>query len=498
MLEYLTQLPFDTLGQHMLAFLELIDIVQCENAASSQKSQQFLRAILPYCQPIVVSNSWNRVKFNHIVCNWFSSRRCRVQFMRISTESLCEVNFENSVLYDITLCLKERASLQDIESLNDPNIRDSITKLDIKGDQDLAVMEVLFPLLTNSSVCSMAIRELNLSQWMEHIKKIGSCLRELNVFNCTILLTTITEYCPYLEKLSLDYVTVVVSDSSSILQSIASNCPHIRILHTSPMAYTSTAEADADLTAFTEKCPQLEELRLCCEQLTDQSVIALAQNCSILKKLKLNRCKLTSASLIALSERGLSLEELDITPRIPIPCAEIAAQCAHSFSRVGKLSTHSVNGSVENIHYAMQYMTWLRELELCSTEDQLLVPLVLLLLKGQCCVGLESLTILSDSSITPQQLNELATVSMQLHTLIIYKPTCTSDAVLVELACSCPHLQKVTLDCSSEVTEEGVLTLAAHCRQLREIDIPYITFTENAVMQLAQHSRRLTVMYVNS
>ena len=132
MLEYLIQLPYEALGQKMLGFLELIDIIQLENAAASQKSQQLLRAILPYCPPIVVSDSWNRVKFNHIVCNWFSNRRCRVQFMKIPIESLSEVNFEPSVLYDITLCLKEKASLKDIALLNDPKIKVKIIKLDIK------------------------------------------------------------------------------------------------------------------------------------------------------------------------------------------------------------------------------------------------------------------------------------------------------------------------------------------------------------------------------
>ena len=58
--------------------------------------------------------------------------------MRIPIESLCEVNFEHSVLHDITLCLKGKASLKDMISLNDPNIRDKITKLLIKGEQDPA------------------------------------------------------------------------------------------------------------------------------------------------------------------------------------------------------------------------------------------------------------------------------------------------------------------------------------------------------------------------
>ena len=123
------------------------------------------------------------------------------------------------------------------------------------------------------------------------------------------------------------------------------------------------------------------------------------------------------------------------------------------------------------------------------------MPHLLLLLQGQCSAGLESLTICNFSSITSQQLCELIAGCPQLHTLNIFKPTCSSDAVLVELARNCPHLQKVTLY-SSEVAEEGVLALAAHCRKLREIHLPYTTVTEETVRHLAQHCRRLTKLYV--
>ena len=282
--------------------------------------------------------------------------------------------------------------------------------------------------------------------------------------------------------------------SSLLLQSIANNCPHLRCLEIDEFLIDSSVGADADLTAFAEKCPQLEELCLYCPRITDHSVIALAQHCSRLKKLELYWSKLTAAFLMALSKRGLPLDELQIA-WIPIPSAEIAAQCAHALSRIRQLSTHRIKGSVDDMRYALQYMTGLRKLNLGNSEDHLLMPHLLLLLQGQCCAGLESLMIGSDSRITPDQLSDLVAVCPQLHTLTIFNPTCTSDAAIAVLTRSCPHLQKLILY-SSEVTEEGVLVLAAHCRQLREIYIPYITVTEETVRQLAQHCRRLTQLHV--
>ena len=135
----------------------------------------------------------------------------------------------------------------------------------VKGNQNPAV---LFSLL--SSVRSLDIESSQLCQWMKYITKIGPCLRVLSLYDYSIPVTnivTVTEYCPYLEKLSWSFESRV-SNSDNILQSIASNCPHLRCL-TIELYYNNNAECDADLAAFAEQCPQLEELSLTCEQLTE-------------------------------------------------------------------------------------------------------------------------------------------------------------------------------------------------------------------------------------
>ena len=496
MLEYLIQLPCEVLGPSMLGFLELVDIIQFENAAASHESQQLLRSILPFSPPILMAHK-QPLRMHLESIKWFDKRLCRIQFIKIPIESLWEVDFEHSILENIELCLKNKTSLQHVEHPVKSYIHERVTSVNIQGIQDPAVMEVVvFSLLTNSSILiesSMRFNKSNLSLWMEHIKKIGPCLCELTIRRCSIILImliTITEYCPYLEKLSLrNWSHMSGVSGSNILLSIATNCPHLRSLEIEGFNYFTSTEANADLTAFAEKCPQLEELSLNCEQLTDQSVIALAQQCSRLKKLKMSKCALTVASLLALSERGLPLEELSI-PRIPIPSAEIAAQCAHALSRIRDMFGFSKG---DLINYVIQYMTGLRSLYLNSAEDHLLVSR-LLVLQGHCA-GLEKLTVTQYSSITPQQFCELVKWHPQLHALCIEKRSCTSTAVLVELARSCPNLQEVTLE-GRKVTEEGVLTLAVQCRQLRVLDITDTRVTEETVRQLAQHCRRLTYLEV--
>ena len=233
----------------------------------------------------------------------------------------------------------------------------------------------------------------------------------------------------------------------------------------------------------TEKCPQLEELSLYCRHLTDQSVIALAQHCSTLKKLQFRDYNLTAASLIALSERGLPLEELNITSWIPpIPSAEIAALCAHALSRIRQLSSSTYNDFKNYLQYSIKYMTGLRRLFLGNSKDHLLVSQ--LLLQGVHCVSLENLSISKSSSITPPQFGEIVARCCNLRTIQIFKPTCL-------------HLQQLILIFScSEVTEEGVLALAARCRQLREIVLNDIKLCEETVRQLAEHCPRLTKLIV--
>ena len=490
MLEYLIQLPFDSLGQNLLGFLDLSDIIQFENAATSHESQQLLRETLPYSPPNMVEC----FEFNRELIDWCNKRRYRFQHATISVETLFEVKYQRYIFDNIELHLKSNASSQHIEPLKNNYINRRVTSVKIRGNQDPAVIEVLFSLL--SCVRSLIIQTPTISHWMEHIKQIGPCLHELSI-NCWTsqfkMLTTITEYCPNLEKLSWTYGPDV--SDSNILQSIANNCSHLRILDID-LFYNTSVEADADLTAFAEKCPQLEELNLKCSQLTDQSIIALSQHCSRLKKLKLNyednSPPITVSSVIALSERGLPLEKFTTYDSgLLIPSAEIAAQCAYTLSRVHVLNTYTWLETIENVLYADPYMTGLRDLNLHSFGDHLLVPHLLLLLQGHCA-RLENLSIREASSITPQQLNEIVAMCPQLLTVTITKATCSTDVVLVELARSCPHLQKLALYSRSEVTEEGVLALAAHCAQLREIYTHSITMTEETVRQLVHHCRYLT------
>ena len=93
---------------------------------------------------------------------------------------------------NIELCLQQYAPLQLIESIQSSSINKNVCCVEIKSDQDPVVMDVLFSLLSDSgNVHSFDIYSLNLSQRMEHIKKIGPCLREISISDVNPQLTMI-------------------------------------------------------------------------------------------------------------------------------------------------------------------------------------------------------------------------------------------------------------------------------------------------------------------
>ena len=178
MLQYLIQLPYASLGHDMLGFLELSDIINLERAAANRNWQQLLKTILPYCPPIVIFDTSKKFKMKQAVCNWFHNRSCRVQEVHIYIKDLHELDFEHSVFVDIKLYCEEILSLEDIQPLKNSRIYNGITSVEIKSNQDPAVMEALFSLF--SSVCSLIIIDSNPTKWIEEIKKIGSKLHEVS------------------------------------------------------------------------------------------------------------------------------------------------------------------------------------------------------------------------------------------------------------------------------------------------------------------------------
>ena len=481
-MDYLTLLPLDLLGQEIFGFLELQDIITLENAACSYSYQKLLRDMLPYCPPVALHHDISLLSDKG--WNLCHKIRCPIEHTKLNLEILNGLQIEDFVLENIELIVLKNTSLQDIYPLHDSNISCRITKLRIIGSQKANVINVLLSYLKN--VRCLYLQELedsNLLMWMDSIKSFSSALKELSISKVSYGYMSIAKQCSLLEKVSLEQA------SSVELSTIAQYSPQLRSLCIKLLRFDTEAEMLVHMRAFVEKCAVLEELRLVTVNLTDGIAIALSEHCIRLKKLVLSSSRTTPSALVVLSERGLPLEELDVS-FIEVPSAELAAQCAHTLSRITQLNTYMFDYRDADLCYELQYITGLREIVFDSWKDHLLVPKLLQ------CSALRSITVHYCSSITLPQLLNVVSQCAQLRVLHIWLDLCAADELLLQLACSCPHLQElvfINISLKRAITDAGVIALSRRCRQLKVLKLHEQIDVKGGSMRLLLHSCRRLV-----
>lgn len=108
------------------------------------------------------------------------------------------------------------------------------------------------------------------------------------------------------------------------LMSVAANCPLLSKLNISTNKYMTIGEADLVMDALATNCPDLKELTLPAETLTDAGMVALSK-CSALTAVQLHNCRqVTAAGFEALSKgcpniTELALFEVEVDPHDPQP-----------------------------------------------------------------------------------------------------------------------------------------------------------------------------------
>lgn len=321
----------------------------------------------------------------------------------------------------IELIIGGNSSLDELAFLKNKYICEKIVELQVEDDQSEKVLQLL-----SNSLCNVSHIYLSNSidcgerKWVALIASLGTALQELIVcgeLDVQLFFCNIAGRCLRLTKITL--LSCEDVDDVSPLQSIASSCPGLRVLHMrAGLEYASPALADADLAALAEQCSMLEELQVYSLDFTDQAVIVLAQHCPRLKHLGLRTAskQLTSAALLALSTHCPSLEELAI-PWIPVPSPDLAARCAHALSRIRSLDTTFLDDAC--LPLASSHMTGLQTLLLDSQEDHLLVPAFL-----QHCTSLQTLSVCFNSSVTLEQLTALLAGNAGLQTLFLGSSMC--------------------------------------------------------------------------
>ena len=498
MIQFLKFIPAQLLGQFVLGFLELSDLVQLDRSTCCRDSQDLINTIFPWCPSLVLQG---RFSLNNNSMKWFQRKRCRIKLLRINDVKFSEVLFDLTLVDSIELSITTRTTLDHVNLLLASDIEDKLVSLNIIECDNMDVLEALFINFGEKLriLHLNATSDSSIEPWLHCVKLFGPYLKELYIRRQDSLnefLIYIVQYCQNLETFvyqSCEYYNV----HSNVLQSVALGCPNLRCLHIrTTLIYQSKALAYLDLINFASNSPLLEKLTLRSEYFTDQSVIGLAQHCSKLKILTLlNSTAFTHESLLILSKYQIPLEELNIS-MIEVPNAEI---CAFALSRIPELDTNSNAMNTSTLKdYIIPYLTRLKRLVLNCNEDCSLMPALV-----SVCSGLQTLQIGQTSSIHREQFSLLVSMNPKLCVVTISCDLLANDETVIQLALCCSDLQELNINNYSnrkepgKVTDLGVLALSEHCRQLRKLNIHKLLLVDDvAVLQLIRNCRKLTSLTV--
>ena len=76
MIQFLKFIPAQLLGQFVLGFLELSDLVQLDRSTCCRDSQDLINTIFPWCPSLVLQG---RFSLNNNSMKWFQRKSCRNQ-----------------------------------------------------------------------------------------------------------------------------------------------------------------------------------------------------------------------------------------------------------------------------------------------------------------------------------------------------------------------------------------------------------------------------------
>ena len=223
------------------------------------------------------------------------------------------------------------------------------------------------------------------------------------------------------------------------------------------------------------------------------SVAEIVEYCPRLQSLSVP-LNITEDSLIALSTYCPLLKELDIFWFPRIATEESTALCAPALSCVHRIWTPNMNDNLDTSDYArtIPYLTELLFVGLYGNNDHVLMPLI-----SQYCLKLENVDISEGSTITPEQLLQLAQNCQHLITITISNYRLISDNMMIGMAERRSNLKNITLWGYDEfvLTDVGLLALSKHCPQLEEL-VLYggNTITEEVVVQLVQSCKQLRTL----
>ena len=249
--------------------------------------------------------------------------------------------------------------------------------------------------------------------------------------------------------------------------------------------FTDSTITDRAVDRLCRGCPSLKSLALRIEDpeddevdigVSDEGVRSIVKHCPGIEHLSLSGwASLTDDSMIALTALP-SLKELNL-----YDCCNLTS--------VGVQSLLRSNGASLEVLVLAEY-----EYSSCGLCDDALLRCL-----GDCCPILRefsvNLTYIFDSNVTNASFTALVQGCRHLESLSIYCKLLT-DAFLLQLADSCPALNKLVLH-GSDYSSVGFAAVSSKCSRLCELELSDMSITDSALVIITSHCKNLRKLRLN-
>ena len=458
MWSYICMLPFEVVGQHVLASVDLKSLVKLDSAIMEHKQRAEFLELLNYCPPVAIHQD---IQASNAELLWFKRRKCRIQEIKLSLSQSDYYDVDTSIADRVVLEVQRTIVSSDIDKLRQSLPNSTISYIKICEQQQNELIYSLFSIVPN--VKELSIKSTGTASdgmsltWLESLIDAGIIVYtfQLFVYEFTpVVANFIYHQGTHLKRLELTCVESWEGDPNEFLEELGRSCPELEELNVQQWVSGDDAMCDTGIIALIRSCRSLKTLQIPNFALTDIALIFISGHCVNLRQLKVSAKSLTYAALISLSKHHLPLVGLDI-PWIPIPSAEVAAQCAHALSRIQRLQpTPATCTDIPSLYIG--YLTSLRELYLSKdlTNENTIEVLRAVAIH---CRLVETVDICARTDGIVEQLVALVSSNRRLTWLSLRQSTALTDAALIELARHCSRLTFFQMQHSPLVTDAGFL-----------------------------------------
>ena len=241
--------------------------------------------------------------------------------------------------------------------------------------------------------------------------------------------------------------------------------------------------------------------------ITDKGIGRLCKGCSSLKRLSLeasdDNLGLTDASVSSIVKYHPGIEHLSLSGWSKITDASMVAMTALTslkkidLSRCSDLTSAGVQGLLRTIGANIEVLLLSPSdtIEACAFCDAALMRCI-----GECCPKLKNFSVNGESlsaDTTEGSLIAFIRGCPLLETLDWYCRI--SDAILIQLAASCPRLTKVVIYHGLAYSDIGIAALTSHCKQLSALSILKARklVTTQSFASISMHCRYLKELTLN-